>query len=140
MVSGAFLASTVVMGVLLLGAAVAVARLRRWRQYRPQLRATGSGVAALPGETGESTGVSADAAAFVAAVLVAVGAGAAILADAGPVAVAGVAVGLVAAYFAWGVYAIARARGLPRAHAVGLSAWLFGVLLVGAIAVELLVG
>jgi amino acid transporter len=140
MVSSGILVSTVVMGVLLVGAAVAVARMRQWREYTPQLRATGSGVAALPGDTRDSGGVSGNAAAFVAAVLVAVVAGAAVVFDAGTVALAGVAVALVAAYFSWGVYAMARARGLPFAHSVGLSAWLFGFLLVGGIALELLVG
>jgi hypothetical protein len=43
-------------------------------------------------------------------------------------------------YFAWGVYSLARLRGLPRAHAVGLSVWLFGVVLIGVVAVQLLVG
>lgn len=139
MLSGEFLVSTAVMGVLLVGAAFAVARLRRREQYTPQLRPAGRGVAALTGETADSPGVPWNTLALAAAVTIAVAAGVAILLDAGPMILAAVAPLLIAAYFAWGVYSMGRARGLPRAHAVGLSAWLFGFLLVAGIAVKLLV-
>jgi hypothetical protein len=47
---------------------------------------------------------------------------------------------LIAAYLTWGVYNIARVRGLPLAHSIGLSAWVFAVVLVGVVAVKLLFG
>lgn len=139
MPSGEILVSTVVMGVLLVGAAAAVARTRRREEYTPRLRAPGRGVAALTGETADSTGVPWDTVALATAVVVAVGAGAAIVLGAGTMILAAIAPLLVAAYFAWGVYSLGRARGLPHAHAIGLSAWLFGFVLVGGIAVKLLV-
>ncbi|MFB6268684.1 MAG: hypothetical protein ABEH83_01985 [Halobacterium sp.] len=134
------LVSTVVMGVLLVGAAAAVARMRRREQYTPRLRAAGQGVAALTGETADSRGVDLDTVALVTAVLVAVLAVAAIALDAGTMVLTAVAPALIAVYFAWGVYSLGRSRGLPRAHSVGLSLWVFGVVLVGVIAAKLLFG
>lgn len=134
------LVSTVVMGVLLVGAAVVVARMRRREQYRPRFRAAGQGAAAITGETAESSSIDSDRVALATAVLVAVVAVAAIALDAGTMVFTAVAPALFAAYFAWGIYSLARSRGLPRAHSVGLSAWLFGVVLVTGIAIKLLLG
>jgi hypothetical protein len=46
-------------------------------------------------------------------------------------------VAVPAAYLLWGVYDLARKRGLGNAKAVGLSAWIAGVLVVGMIAITL---
>jgi uncharacterized membrane protein YphA (DoxX/SURF4 family) len=138
MASGDLLVGTAVMGLLLVGAGVAVARLRRREQYTPKLRSYRRELAALPGETADARSVPTDTLALAAAVLILVVAGAAIAMGAGTMVLAAVAPLVLLAYFAWGIYSIARARGLPRAHSVGLSAWLFGVVLAAVIGVKLL--
>lgn len=137
---GTALISTVVMGVLLVGAGIALARSQNRAGYTPKLRSAGGRVAALPGETVDESRDWSETAPIAAAALLAVCAGAAVLFDAVVAMFAAVALAAVTGYFAWGVYALARARGLPYAHSVGLSAWLYGVVLVGAVAVKLLVG
>jgi hypothetical protein len=132
------LVSTVVMGVLLVGAAAVVARMRRRESYEPRFHAAGESVAALRGETTASQGVDLDTVALVTAVLVAVVAVAAIALDAGTMVLTAVLPGLLAVYFAWGVYSLGRSRGLPRAHSIGLSLWVFGIVLTAVIAGKLL--
>lgn len=138
MATGDLLVGTAVMGVLLVGAGVALARMRRREEYEPKLRAYRRDLAALPGDTADGPSVPSGTLAFLAAVVIAVGAGAAIAFDAGTMVLAALAPLLIFAYFAWGVYSMARARGLPRAHSIGLSAWLFGTVLVAVIGVKLL--
>ncbi|MXR20474.1 hypothetical protein [Halobacterium bonnevillei] len=138
MASGDLLVGTAVMGLLLVGAGVAVARLRRREHYTPKLRSYRRDLAALPGETADARSIPTDTLALVAAVLVVVVAGAAIAMGAGAMVLAAVAPLVLLAYFAWGIYSMARARGLPRAHSIGLSAWLFGVVLAAVIGVKLL--
>lgn len=130
MTSTPLLGLAAVMGVVLVVAAAAVARLRRRDSYQPTFRS----VAPADG------GISSNAAALaLTALVVAVVAAAAVLEN--PVVVFGAVVpGLLFAYFGWGVYHMARSRGLPRAHSVGLSAWLVGVLLVGVVATNLVLG
>lgn len=129
MASAALLVSTAVMGVLLVGAALAVSRLQKRDDYQPSF-----------GVDSDGPFVESDAFAFgLAAVVVAVVGAAVALDDPGLVFLV-VAPGLLVAYFAWGVYAVARGRGFPRAHAVGLSTWVFGVLLVFGVALQLVFG
>lgn len=132
--SGA-LVSTAVMGVLLVGAAAAVGRLRRRTNYTPRFRPRREGSAGVP-----ATNVGSDTVAFGAAAALVLFAAAAVFLDAAALLFLAVAPALLAGFFAWGTYNIARSRGLPQAHSVGLSAWLFAVVLVGVVAVKLLVG
>lgn len=122
MPTGTFLLVTVVSGLLLVGVGVVIARHRRHDApavSRVAVRASDTGTIAV----------------VVATVAVVAAAG---VAGAEAVVFAGLAA-LVFGFFAWGVYSLGRSRGLPRAHSVGLSAWLFGVVLIGVIAVKLLV-
>lgn len=124
---------TVVMGVLLAGTGVAVARMRRGERYVPALRRSGG----PSGRSGGASVGSAGVALGVAVLLVVAGASAAV--GVGTLALlAGPA--LVVAYLSWGIYTLARSRGLPKAHSVGLSAWVIGVVLIGVVAVQLLLG
>lgn len=129
MSSAVLLVSTAVMGVLLVGAAIAVSRLRKRADYQPSF-----------GTSQDDRLVDSDAFAFGLAALVVAVVGAAVALDDPGLVLLAVAPGLLVAYFAWGVYHVARGRGFPRAYAVGLSAWLFGVLLVFSVALKLLFG
>lgn len=138
MANGALLVVAAVMGVLLVGAALGTTRLRKRAAYRPKLEAAGVGL--VRREESDGLGLGSNALAFgLAAVLVAVVAVAVLLGDPALVLFA-VTPALVVGYLAWGVYHMARSRGLPTAHAVGLSAWTFGVLVVGGVALNLLFG
>jgi hypothetical protein len=136
MAFGGFLLVTVVTGLLLVGAALAVGRARRDGRRTSPAGRIGPGLPTPAGSAGTS---DADALGFgLVAALVVLG-GVALLTD--PVTVTFVFLSaLVAGYFAWGIYSLARARGLPKAHSVGVSAWLFGVVLIGVVAVKLLLG
>lgn len=123
-----FLLVTAVTGLLVVGIGIAVARLRRRDAGRSARHASVVGATGAP-----------DLATLAAVAAVVVVAGVASVAGPGAVVYGGLAA-LVVGFFAWGVYSLGRSRGLPRAHSVGLSAWLFGVVLVGAVAVKLLVG
>jgi hypothetical protein len=134
MASPALLVSTVVMGVLLVALAVTSTRFEQGGGYRPHLAEhLGRGP-----DASSLVSSNAFALALAALLLVVLGAGVA-TGNAGLVLLA-VPPAAVAGYFAWGVYHTARTRGLPVAHAVGLSAWLVGVLLVGVVATNLVVG
>lgn len=117
------------MGVLLVGAAVGVSRLRKRENYQPSFGA---------GHDGRF--VESDAFAFGLAALVVAAVGAAVALDDPGLVLLAVAPALIVAYFAWGVYHVARGRGFPQAYAVGLSAWAFGVLLAFSVALKLLLG
>lgn len=133
-ISGVFV-STVVMGVLLVGAAVAVSRFRGRPDYTPTFRPSGERASTLPG-----TDVASDTVAFAAAVAIVVLVAITVYLDAASVLLVAVAASLLAAFFAWGFYSLGRSRGLPRAHSIALSAWLFAVVLVGVVAAKLLLG
>lgn len=130
MTAAGFLLVTVVTGVLLAGIGVAIARMRRAEGYVPVWRR-------LDAAPGGPAGIGPVLVALgVVVVLAAVA-----LAVADPLTVALLAGPmLVVAYLLWGIYVLARSRGLPRAHSVGLSTWVIGVVLIGVIAVQLLVG
>lgn len=136
MANEAFLLSAAVMGILLVGAALATSWTGRRRSYRPSFQLTTDGDRV----DGLASRVTLSNAAFAGSLaLLAVFVGSALLGNP-TLGLLAVALATIAAYFAWGVYNIARVRGLPVAHSVGLSAWLFAVLLVAAIAVQLLFG
>jgi len=131
-VSGVLL-STVVMGVLLLGAGVVLSR--RWHHavYTPSFRPRTDAASPIPGG-----GVSSETVALAATALFLLVAALAVFLDAGSLLLVAFAPTVLAAFFAWGTYHVARAHGLPQAHSVGVSAWLFAVVLVGVIAAKLL--
>lgn len=134
MASPALLVSTVVMGVLLVALAATSSRFEQGGGYRPQL-AEHLGRRPEARSLASSNAFALGLAALLSLVLVAgltTGNAGLVLLAVPPAAFAG--------YFAWGVYHTARTRGLPVAHAVGLSAWLVGVLLVGVVATNLVVG
>lgn len=128
-----FLLVSVVTGLLVVGAAVGVARLRR-RTATP--RPSGRGVPALDAEVA-GTDRRTDALGLALVVVLLLSLGVATVFD--PLTMLLLLFALVVVgYFSWGIYALARVRGLDRAHAVGLSVWLFGAVLIGAVAVRLL--
>lgn len=131
-----FLLVTVVMGVLLVGAGVAIARIRRSDRSASTAGAVGR---QLPARAGATDAGHSDTLGLALVVLLL---GIAVIGAAtDPVAAVFVALpALLGGYFAWGIYSLARARGIPRAHSIGVSAWLFGVVLVGVLAVKLLFG
>jgi hypothetical protein len=129
MTAAGLLLVTVVTGVLLAVTAIAANRFRRGESYTPGRWSSGA-----PAERPDGTVVGA---AVVVALVVAVVAW--VIADPLTVALMG-GPALVVAFLTWGVYTLARSRGLPRAHSLGLSTWVIGVVLIGVIAVQLLVG
>lgn len=130
----ALLVSTVAMGLLLVGAGLATTRTRKRPDYIPKFHPGGRGDRRASGVWGflRSNAVLLGAAALLA--LLAAG----VLLGDGTLALVVVTPLLIAAYLTWGVYHIGRVRGLPQAHSIGLSAWVFGVVLVGIVAVKLL--
>lgn len=136
MPNDALLISTVVMGLLLVGAALGTARLRKRPRYEPEFQSASHDG---PVEPEVADWIQSNAVLLGTAALLAVFVAAVLLGD-GAIALVVVTPVLIAAYLTWGVYNIARVRGLPRAHSVGLSAWMFGVVLVGTVAVKLLLG
>lgn len=127
MAGAGFLLITVVTGVLLAVTGIAIARSRRGESYVPALRPSGD----TPGRPAGIGVGSAVATLGVVALLVVVADPLTIALLAGPA--------LVVAFLTWGIYSLARSRGLPMAHSVGLSTWVVGVVLIGAIAVQLLI-
>lgn len=134
MASTALLVSTTVMGVLVVALALSTTRFDQ-RGYRPRLAER------LERSQRPESGLvsSNELALLLAALLLAVIAAGIAFGDAGLILIA-VPPAAVAAYFGWGVYHMARARGLPTAHSVALSAWVLGVAFIGLIAVNLVVG
>lgn len=134
MATGA-LVSTAVMAVLLLAVFVAVTRAQGVRSYSHTIGARARGVA---GGVGQHSGVRVDLGKVaILLAMVAFVAAAAVLGQDPMVFVAAIGT-LVAGYFAWGVYYLGRSHGLGKAHAVGLSAWFFSLVLALGIAVKLL--
>jgi len=132
----ALLTSAVVMGLLAVLCAFAISAFGSRRTDRAELAAASIGRGAKGGSAGVHPGVKfgvpvvAVGAVVVAAVVVADGVGSFI-------ALIGL---LVVAYLGWGVYYMGRVRGLPRAHSVGLSAFVFGLVFTAVIAGQLLFG
>jgi hypothetical protein len=145
-----FIASTVVMGLLVVGVAALLARGRSWRR-RAAMSTAG---AFTTGGSGESNVVSRAAespTAWMASFLLlalAFGGGAVLFASgaslpAGSQATVGLVLAAVAAvivgfFFTHGLYRSAKGWGLPTSGAVAVSAWGLGVLVVVVVAVKLL--
>ncbi len=122
-----YLLSTALMGVLVLGLAVAVARGRAWHEYRPTF---------APGErlpSGDDQSLL--TAGFLLLIVLVLG-GTLFAAGGGNVAVfVGVIAALFVGFLAVGVYATARSNGHPHSHAVGEAiATLGAVVLVVVVA------
>lgn len=136
MATGALVASTLVMAALLVAVFVVVTRAQAVRTYSHTLGARARGVAV---GAARQSGVRVDPR-MLFAVLVVVGfvAVAAVVGQDPMVFVAAIGT-LVAAYLAWGVYYLGRSHGMGTAHAVGLSAWAFSLVLAAGIGVKLLI-
>lgn len=138
MAETAYLASALVTGALLLAVWVLVLRMENWRHYE----SSNDRHSHSRTDAGESVG--AWIAGFLILALVAGGGAVLLVSDASLAASVGSWVALAAvfgvllgAYLLWGTYSSARFRGLPSAHAALVSAWLFGILSVAAIAIKL---
>jgi hypothetical protein len=134
---------SIVMGLLAVAVAVASGRLPEWRRYTPSGEPESPLQRAIRSPTALVVGLL--IVCTIGAAVVVVGAG---LQEAfsGSDLLGGVTglaflllLALPAAYMLWGAYDLARKRGLHGAKAVGLSAWIAGVLLVGLIAFTLVV-
>ncbi|MFB6088114.1 MAG: hypothetical protein ABEJ85_06295 [Haloarculaceae archaeon] len=143
MAGAIYLASTVVMGLLIVGIVVLM-RERPWHRYSPQaaygqLRAGGDRPTSALHRLAARPGVW-----TVAFVLLALGlmAGTTVYVSgsgpalSGPVLIAGLA-GLVVLYLVGSIYFVLREHGRPTAQAVGASVVTLGVLFVLGIALKL---
>ena len=143
MVNTAYLASTLVMGLLVVGVVVLMLRVRRWQQYTPRVAyddidAGGSrpatGLARVAGQTNTWT---------VAYILLTVGflLGAVVYSSGAVTEMTMLAAlaALVAVYLVAGIYFAMREHGRPSAQAAAGSAVATGMLSVLAITVTLLV-
>lgn len=143
MAETAYLASTLVTGLILLSVWAFVARMENWRRYH----SPPTGPDREPGrgaDSAESVGVW--IAGFLLLVAVAGGGAVLLVSEAALTGALGTWVGLAAVFgvllggfLLWGTYSSARHHGLPSAHAALLSAWVFGSLFVAGIAVNLVV-
>jgi hypothetical protein len=139
MAASAYLTSALVTGALLLTVWVLVTRMENWRSYElstPNLAGDQGSLADSP---------AAWTAGFLLMTLVAGGGAVLLVSDVelaaavgGGVAIAGVFGAFLLGYLIYGTYDSARSRGLHSAQAALLSAWLFGSLIVVAIAAKLL--
>lgn len=143
MVAIAYLTSTLVMALLVVGVVVLVLRGRRWRHYTPQ-----AAYAMDAGGGSPTAGLARIAASAntwtVAYVLLVVGVLAgAFVALTGAVSETGMIAGFGAAllvYVVVGVYAAMRTNGRSSAQAVGASAVTLGFLLILAVSAKLFLG
>ncbi|MDS0219922.1 hypothetical protein NDI54_00980 [Haloarcula sp. S1AR25-5A] len=142
----AYLASTALMGVLVMAMVAWMVRGRAWYQYSP--RASGSSrSAAVEGESKSDRLVDQPMAWVGAFAVLVVGLLVGVVASiSGPVetqAIAGVAVAvaggaILCGYLLFGVYLSATRRGHPRSLAVAESATVAGVLFLIAVSLQLL--
>lgn len=143
MADPAYLASTLVMGLLGAGVVVLVLRGRRWYQYTPSAAYNMSAGDGRP-TSGVSRIASAPSTWTVAFILLAVGViGGATVTLSGAVPGPAMIVGLVVAivvYLIGGVYLAMRGNGRPSAQAAAGSAVTLGLLFVAAITVKLILG
>lgn len=144
-----YLASTVLMGLVLLAVAAAVVSGRHWRGYRPTLGGE-KGRFAFLSDLARSTTVW--ILAFLAAGLL-VGGGAVLalggslvgtgeippgVQQTGGALVLGLAGVSIFLYLFYGSYRVARSHGLQRAAAVMVGSWALGLLAVVGVALKLL--
>jgi hypothetical protein len=139
-----YLASTLLMGVVLVGVAVAVGRLAPGRAVPTPRREPGEGRVAAVGEAAE--GVAGSPAAWVVLFLglvVAFGAGTVLALQGAAAGVGRLLLGgftlVLAVYGLSGVYGSLRGLGRPRSEAVAVTAFTVGLLGVLAVTARLLV-
>ena len=140
MANPSYLVSTFLMGVILLVVGGAVVRSREWRTpservYYPARR---EAVAERTGPLGLAVAIAILVVAFGGAVLVA-GTGPAGGVNAGLAFIAALVV-LLGGFLVWGGYFLARSRGLGYAPAVGVGAWILGLLVLVVVVVTLMTG
>lgn len=141
-----YIASGLLTGLFLVGLVVALARARQWKSYTQAVSGPGRGESALAMFSEMARTPLAWTVAFL---LLVFGAGAGAIAFVtGPslppvvsqgagVGIAAVSLSLLGVYLFWGVYHSARYRGLKSAQAAAVGLWLFGILLVAAIVLQL---
>lgn len=130
-----YLASALVMGVLLLGTLLALARAAD--QSVPFVRAESGGLTeSLSGPTGWILGFVLLVAGAIGGAVAFVG-GFGIGSSVGSTALVAVLLAGLFGYVLFGTYTMARSRGLPSAHAAGVSMWAGGAVVVLGIAVKL---
>ena len=142
MAESTYIASALVTGGLLLGVILLASRLEDWREYDFAVPKGRSRTAAMADSPAAWTAI------FLIVALVAGGGAVLLVSDFAFMAalggswvpLVGVFGVLLGAYLLWGTYSSARFRGLHSAQAALLSAWLFGVLFVAAVAGKLIVG
>lgn len=134
-----YLASTLLMGLILLALVAVVAWSRNWRRTSPAVSQADTLGRLLSSPT-TWTVVFAVVALGAAAGAVAIvgGAGIEVPDETVVLALVGAFLLLLAAYLFGGVYASARSKGMGRAPAVGLGSAVLGLLLVGLIVLQLL--
>ena len=144
MTTTAYLLSTVITGVVLLGVALYVARAFAWQRLARRVPSVAGGATAgapeLPGATATPSPTPI-AVGSIAVFAVAAGVGAAVV-PASPVlgALVGLFGGLLALYVTWGTYHICRARGMTYAQAVGFGVWILAMVFLLGVVARLLLG
>jgi len=149
-----YVLSTVVMGLLMVGVAVAIVRIANWRQ-RPAVASAregprGSEEGDVLGRYGAAIGAATRTpatwyVAFFVLVFGFVGGALALVTSPPEIGgvvflVLGLAFGAVlCGFLVWGIYSSGRYRGLASAQAAMAGAWALGSLLIVAITVKLLV-
>jgi|GEM_PF-1075689 len=143
MANAAYLASTLVMGLLGVGVVVLVLRGRRWENYRPQAAyGLSAGGGAPPSSLSKFAGATSTW--TVGFFLLALGLlGAVVVASSGAVdgtvVIAGLAVAVVA-FLVVGVYVALRGNGRSSSVAAAGSAMTLGLLFIAIIALNLILG
>lgn len=144
MANSAYLATMLITAVAVAGVAVLTLRVRRWRQYSPQVSYGGLDGAGGRRESALSRFANAPRAWTAAYLLLALGFLAGATAYAGgaalgipATAVIGALVVVIVAYLVGGVYLALREHGRPSAQAAAGSAALLGLLVVAAITTRL---
>lgn len=141
-----FLVSTLIMGVaLLLVVWYSTRGLHADRSLTTRLnaaRTVGGGGTADETGTGEPSVSGAGVGMILLLVLLlGVGVAVGVAADASSIVIfSGVLAGMIGVYLLWGIYHIARVRGLKYSQAVGFGLWFLGLLLLGGIVMRLLLG
>lgn len=137
-----YLVSTLIMGVLLALVVSYVGRTNqlRWSLARSAITDQGGGASLTRDTSSESeASVLAIVAGIFGTILLAVGISAGIGGSIGGVGLfIGFMAGMLGIYLVWGIYHIARSRGLKFAQSVGIGVWFLGLLLLLGILGKLL--